>query len=167
MIESSKYNRENYPRKCFWTQERETRVKFNPRLSANRPSNNWAQMCSEERERRSRLRHVAMIAKFLDHNNLLEYSYFSLYNSGRVSMGKAKFYSGSILSSVVVAVAYPAHEFHTNTLFCFYSLFTCSAAVEAELSKKQIQLRGPEELQQATRFLHDNGNACLRAYNYR
>ena len=43
MIESSKYNRENYPRKCFWTQERETRVKFNPGLSANRPSNNWAQ----------------------------------------------------------------------------------------------------------------------------
>ena len=44
MIESSKYNRENYPRKCFWTQEKETRVKFNPRLSANRPSNNWAQI---------------------------------------------------------------------------------------------------------------------------
>ena len=32
MIESSKYNRENYPRKCFWTQEKETRV--NKRLSA-------------------------------------------------------------------------------------------------------------------------------------
>ena len=44
MIESSKYNRENYPRKCFWTQERETRVKFNPGLSTNRPSNNWAQV---------------------------------------------------------------------------------------------------------------------------
>ena len=43
MSESSKYNRENCPRKCFWTQERETRVKFNPGLSANRPSNNWAQ----------------------------------------------------------------------------------------------------------------------------
>ena len=41
MIESSKYNRENYPRKCFWTQERETRVKFNPGLSANRPSNDF------------------------------------------------------------------------------------------------------------------------------
>ena len=27
----------------FKTQERETRVKFNPGLSANRPSNNWAQ----------------------------------------------------------------------------------------------------------------------------
>ena len=43
MIESSKYNGENYPRKCFSTQERETQVKFNPGLSANRPSNNWAQ----------------------------------------------------------------------------------------------------------------------------
>ena len=42
MIGSSKNNRENYPRKCFWTQEKETRVKFNPGLSANRPSNNWA-----------------------------------------------------------------------------------------------------------------------------
>ena len=27
MIESSKYNRENYPGKYFWTQETETRVK--------------------------------------------------------------------------------------------------------------------------------------------
>ena len=43
MIGSSKNNRENYPRKCFWTQEKETQVKFNPGLSANRPSNNWAQ----------------------------------------------------------------------------------------------------------------------------
>ena len=43
MIEISKYNKENYPRKCFWTQERETGVKFKPGLSANRPSNNWAQ----------------------------------------------------------------------------------------------------------------------------
>ena len=34
MIASSKNNRENYPRKCFWTQEKETRVKFNPGLSA-------------------------------------------------------------------------------------------------------------------------------------
>ena len=42
MIGSSKNSRENYPRKCFWTQEKETRVKFNPGLSANRPSNNWA-----------------------------------------------------------------------------------------------------------------------------
>ena len=43
MIGSSKNKRENYPRKCFWTEEKETRVKFNPGLSANRPSNNWAQ----------------------------------------------------------------------------------------------------------------------------
>ena len=42
MIGSSKNNRENYPRKTFGTLEKETRVKFNPGLSANRPSNNWA-----------------------------------------------------------------------------------------------------------------------------
>ena len=42
MVGSSKNNTENYPRKCFWTQEKETWVKFNPGLSANRPSNNWA-----------------------------------------------------------------------------------------------------------------------------
>ena len=42
MIGISKNNRENYPRKCFRTQEKETRVKVNPGLSANRPSNNWA-----------------------------------------------------------------------------------------------------------------------------
>ena len=43
MIGSSKNSTENYPRKCFWTQEKETWVKFNPGLSANRPSNNWGQ----------------------------------------------------------------------------------------------------------------------------
>ena len=42
MIGSSKNNRENYLRKRFSTQEKEIRVNFNPRLSANRPSNNWA-----------------------------------------------------------------------------------------------------------------------------
>ena len=42
MIGSSKNNIENYPTKCFWTPEKETRVKFNPGLSANRLSNNWA-----------------------------------------------------------------------------------------------------------------------------
>ena len=41
MIGSSKINRETYPRKCFWAHEK-ARVKFNPGLSANRPSNNWA-----------------------------------------------------------------------------------------------------------------------------
>ena len=42
MIGSSKNNRENYPGEYFWTQEKEARVKY-PGLSANRPSNNWAQ----------------------------------------------------------------------------------------------------------------------------
>ena len=43
MIRCSMNIRENCPRKCFWTKEIETEVKFNPGLSANRPSNNWAQ----------------------------------------------------------------------------------------------------------------------------
>ena len=38
----------NCPRKCFWPKEKETQVKFNLGLSANRPSNSWAQkvICS-------------------------------------------------------------------------------------------------------------------------
>ena len=44
MIGSSKNNKENYRRKCFWTQEKEARVKFNLRLRTNQPSNNWAHM---------------------------------------------------------------------------------------------------------------------------
>ena len=43
MIGSSKNSTENYSRKCFWTQEKEIQVKFNPRLSANPSSNNWTQ----------------------------------------------------------------------------------------------------------------------------
>ena len=46
MIGSSKNDRENYPRKWFRTQERETRVKFNPEISTNWPSNNWALNCN-------------------------------------------------------------------------------------------------------------------------
>ena len=42
MIRCSINITENCPRKWFWTKEKETRVKFNPGLSANRPSNNWA-----------------------------------------------------------------------------------------------------------------------------
>ena len=42
MIRCSMNIRENCPRKCFLTKEKETQVKFNPGLSANRPSNNWA-----------------------------------------------------------------------------------------------------------------------------
>ena len=44
MIGNCKNIKENYPRKSFWTQEKETWVKFNPKLGANRPSNNWAQV---------------------------------------------------------------------------------------------------------------------------
>ena len=43
MIGSSKNSTENYPKKWFGTQEKETQVNFNPELSANRPSNNSAQ----------------------------------------------------------------------------------------------------------------------------
>ena len=42
MIGGSKNSTENYLRKYFSTQEKQTQVKFNPGLSANRPSNNWA-----------------------------------------------------------------------------------------------------------------------------
>ena len=40
MFRCSMNIRENCPKKWFWTKEKETRVKFNPGLSANRPSNN-------------------------------------------------------------------------------------------------------------------------------
>ena len=42
MIRCSMNIRENCPSKCFWTKEKDTGVKFNPGLSANQPSNNWA-----------------------------------------------------------------------------------------------------------------------------
>ena len=41
MIVCSRNNRENYLGKMLLTKEKVTRVKSNPRLSANRPSNNW------------------------------------------------------------------------------------------------------------------------------
>ena len=44
-------------------------------------------------------------------------------------------------------------------LMVSHLLLVSSAAVDAELARQKIQLRGPEELQQATRFLHDNGNS--------
>ena len=53
MIGSSKFFRENYPRKYFRTQEKETAVKFNPGLSANRPSNNWAQRCGFHKKKKT------------------------------------------------------------------------------------------------------------------
>lgn len=43
-------------------------------------------------------------------------------------------------------------SFIVRLLCLFYS-----AAIEAELARQKVHLRGPEELQQATRFLHDNG----------
>ena len=67
MIGSSKNSTENYPRKCFWTQEKETQVKFNPGLSVNRSSNNWAQ------EQPS----VLPYSGHLRHDYLIKYAYFS------------------------------------------------------------------------------------------
>ena len=64
MTGSSKNNRENYPRKCFWTQEKETRVNFNPGLSANRPSNNWALLYRSYVPRHIRLRSFAVLWGF-------------------------------------------------------------------------------------------------------
>ena len=43
-------------RKCFWTKEKETRVKFNPGLSANRPSNNWVQVSCRTPTQTSKLK---------------------------------------------------------------------------------------------------------------
>ena len=40
VIDALKTNAENYPRKCVWKKQKETRVKFNPGF---RPSHNWAQ----------------------------------------------------------------------------------------------------------------------------
>ena len=51
MIGSSRNSTENYTRKCFRTREKESRVNFNPGLSANRPSNNSAQIFFESFQR--------------------------------------------------------------------------------------------------------------------
>ena len=68
MIGSSKNIRDNYPRKSFWTQEKETWVKFNPGLGTNWSSNNWAleiRILTHNREEKL-LRNIAMLAKFLN-----------------------------------------------------------------------------------------------------
>ena len=64
MIGSPKNNRENYPRKCFWTHEKETRVKFNPELIANRPSNNWA--LNENKPKTSFKKWIRTVLYFID-----------------------------------------------------------------------------------------------------
>ena len=38
MIGYTKENSKNYPRKCFWTEEKESQIKIQPRVSANQPS---------------------------------------------------------------------------------------------------------------------------------
>ena len=50
-----------------------------------------------------------------------------------------------------------------SSSFCrLIVVFFFSAAVEAELSKQKVHLRDPEELQQATRYLHDNGTKVFK-----
>ena len=55
------------------------------------------------------------------------------------------------MTSTEVGPCRKAYSFVVS--LCFFD----SAAVEAELARQKVHLRGPEELQQATRFLHDNG----------
>ena len=51
-------------------------------------------------------------------------------------------------------ISFSKWQFHVEIVsLCFFG----SAAVEGELARQKVHLRGPEELQQATRFLHDNG----------
>ena len=66
MIGSSKNSTENYPRKCFWIQEKETRVNFNPGLSANRPSNNSAQVCRKNCKVLSLVMLTSILTQILD-----------------------------------------------------------------------------------------------------
>ena len=47
MIGSSKNSGEYYPRKCFWTQKKQTRVIFKPGLSAKPPFSNWVLVCTK------------------------------------------------------------------------------------------------------------------------
>ena len=50
-LDALKNNYENYQKKSFWTEEKETRVSFNPGISANLPSNNWALLDSNLSDR--------------------------------------------------------------------------------------------------------------------
>ena len=86
--------RENCPRKCFWTKEKETRVKFNPGLSANRPSNNWALSNSNEKLK-ARLENFQI-------NQFIAFAKVNLDDKGCVTYNLV--YSASI--SVAVAVGY-------------------------------------------------------------
>ena len=71
MIGSSKNSTENYARKCFWIQEKETRVNFNPRLSANRPSNNSAQVCRKNCEVLSLVMLTSILTQILEGGGLI------------------------------------------------------------------------------------------------
>ena len=42
MAGCAKEKEENYLRKCFWAEEKETHIKIEPQVSANCPLNGWA-----------------------------------------------------------------------------------------------------------------------------
>ena len=65
MTGSSKNSTENYPRKCFQTQQKETRVKFNPGLTANRLLNDWAQLFKPRVSAKFECRFESLKSKFI------------------------------------------------------------------------------------------------------
>ena len=81
MIRCSMNIRENCRRKCFLTKDKETQVKFNPGLSANRPSNNWALVSIGALHLKKLLRKLHF--KSLKYNNTIQNyilkSYFENY----------------------------------------------------------------------------------------
>ena len=98
MIGSSKINRENYPRKCFWTQGKETRVKFKPGLSANRPLNNWAlekKILTEPQTEKAKLlcciRRVKLFYLVLDGGsmNIWKRVFSSLWDTWRIKFSQS------------------------------------------------------------------------------
>ena len=90
MIGSSKNSTENYARKCFWIQEKETRVNFNPRLSANRPSNNSAQVCRKNCEVLSLVMLTSILTQILEGGGLI-LGWIPLCTENKCSLQKQPF----------------------------------------------------------------------------
>ena len=120
MIGSSKNNGENYPRKCFWTQEKETRVKFNPGLSANRPSNNWAQVS------------VFMLFMLVLGKSIILYSLLSLKMAGVTSMYTVTYQVPPFCTSTQALV--PAHQAWTAPTISDIHWLECCTAVLSQRS---------------------------------
>ena len=86
MIGSSKNSTENYARKCFWIQEKETRVNFNPRLSANRPSNNSAQVCRKNCEVLSLVMLTSILTQILEGGGGLILGWIPLCTENKINV---------------------------------------------------------------------------------